>query len=59
MSHLRKLTMEGALRRYGPRNSNRQAYEQIEHELKMIEELGFPAIPRRLRHRQVRRDNRI
>ena len=42
MSHLRKLTMEGALRRYGPRNSNRQAYDQIEHELKMIEELGFP-----------------
>ena len=42
MSHLRKLTMEGALVRYGPRNSNRQAYDQIEHELKMIEELGFP-----------------
>ncbi|WP_430779849.1 error-prone DNA polymerase [Actinoplanes sp. G11-F43] len=39
MSWLRELTMEGARQRYG---DNPRAYEQIEYELRMIEELGFP-----------------
>jgi error-prone DNA polymerase len=45
MSYLRKLAMEGALKRYGPRNKNklsRKAYPRIEHELQVIEELNFP-----------------
>ncbi|TCO65488.1 error-prone DNA polymerase [Actinocrispum wychmicini] len=41
-TYLRELTYEGAARRYGPREENRKAYEQIEHELKVIEDLGFP-----------------
>ena len=41
MSWLRHLTMAGALRRYGPPQANRRAYDQLEHELRMIEELGF------------------
>ncbi|BAL86722.1 putative DNA polymerase III alpha subunit [Actinoplanes missouriensis 431] len=40
MSWLRELTMRGARERYG--TDNRRAYEQLEYELKMIEELGFP-----------------
>ncbi|WP_329102502.1 error-prone DNA polymerase [Micromonospora sp. NBC_01699] len=42
MSWLRQLTMDGALERYGPREAHPGAYEQLEHELKMIDELGFP-----------------
>jgi error-prone DNA polymerase len=44
MSHLRRLTEEGATRRYGPRHAPRlaRAWEQIDHELAMIEQLGFP-----------------
>ncbi len=44
MSFLRQLTMEGALERYGPPESERieGAYAQIEHELAVIEQLGFP-----------------
>jgi error-prone DNA polymerase len=41
---LRQLTMEGALRRYGPPGGERVpgAYLQIERELATITELGFP-----------------
>jgi len=42
MSWLRHLTMEGALRRYGPREAAPQEYHQLDYELKMIDELGFP-----------------
>src|SRR3954447_22874846 len=44
MQHLRRLTEEGATRRYGPRSSPRlaKAYPQIDHELDLIETLGFP-----------------
>src|SRR5246500_5722970 len=44
MSWLRELTWRGALRRYGPREHERApgAYAQLEHELAMIEHLGFP-----------------
>ena len=42
MSWLRQLTMDGALDRYGPRQAHPTAYQQLDHELKMIEELGFP-----------------
>ena len=44
MQLLRRLTEQGALRRYGPRESERipGAYAQIEHELDLIETLGFP-----------------
>ncbi|GAB3811274.1 hypothetical protein GCM10027605_51040 [Micromonospora zhanjiangensis] len=42
MSWLRELTMRGALERYGPREAHPQAYRQLDHELRMIEELGFP-----------------
>ncbi|MFC6020431.1 error-prone DNA polymerase [Plantactinospora solaniradicis] len=42
MSWLRKLTMDGALQRYGPPAAHPDAYRQLEHELKMIEALGFP-----------------
>ncbi|MEV4317483.1 error-prone DNA polymerase [Actinocrispum sp. NPDC049592] len=41
-SYLRELTYAGAAQRYGPRERNPRAYEQIAHELKVIEELGFP-----------------
>ena len=43
-SWLRHLTMEGALRRYGPREAERikGAYAQIDHELHLIEQLNFP-----------------
>ncbi|MFC7532692.1 error-prone DNA polymerase [Actinoplanes sp. GCM10030250] len=40
MSWLRELTMDGARKRYG--EDNPKAYAQIEKELRMIEELGFP-----------------
>ncbi|MCX5044445.1 error-prone DNA polymerase, partial [Aldersonia sp. NBC_00410] len=41
-SWLRELTERGARRRYGPSEENPQAYRQLEHELKVIAELGFP-----------------
>ncbi len=40
MSFLRELTEQGAKERYGPRPGT--AYQQIDHELGMIEQLGFP-----------------
>ncbi|GID32060.1 error-prone DNA polymerase [Paractinoplanes brasiliensis] len=42
MTWLRELTMRGARDRYGPPEAHPRAYEQIEYELRMIEELGFP-----------------
>jgi error-prone DNA polymerase len=39
MSWLRELTMQGAGERY---RDNPRAYEQLDYELRMIEELGFP-----------------
>ncbi|MFI5933386.1 error-prone DNA polymerase [Actinoplanes sp. NPDC051494] len=42
MSLLRELTMRGARERYGPPQAHPRAYEQLEHELRMIEELNFP-----------------
>ena len=44
MGYLRRLTEEGAIRRYGTRHAPRQprAWEQIDHELAVIEQLGFP-----------------
>ena len=41
-SWLRHLVMTGARNRYGPPERARRAYEQIEHELKIIEQLTFP-----------------
>ena len=44
MSWLRKITEQGALNRYGPRGNEKVpgAYKQIDHELLMIDQLGFP-----------------
>jgi error-prone DNA polymerase len=44
MTWLRQLAYEGAERRYGPRAAARVAgaWAQIDHELEMIEALGFP-----------------
>ena len=42
MSWLRTLTYDGAEQRYGPRATNYEAYKQIDHELDVIERLGFP-----------------
>ena len=44
MSWLRELTRRGARRRYGPESSERVlgAYVQLDRELDMIDELGFP-----------------
>jgi error-prone DNA polymerase len=42
MSWLRKLTYDGAARRYGTRAEHPAAYRQIDHELGMIEQLEFP-----------------
>jgi error-prone DNA polymerase len=44
MSWLRKLTMDGAHKRYGPPEAERVggAYKQLAHELDMIERLGYP-----------------
>jgi error-prone DNA polymerase len=44
MSWLRKLTSDGARRRYGPRGRERVAgaYAQIDRELAVIDKLGFP-----------------
>ncbi|GLZ30392.1 error-prone DNA polymerase [Lentzea sp. NBRC 105346] len=41
-SHLRQLTYRGAAVRYGTPAENPAAYRQIEHELRVIEQLGFP-----------------
>ncbi|RKT57642.1 error-prone DNA polymerase [Saccharothrix australiensis] len=41
-SHLRALAHAGAARRYGAPEENPEAYRQVEHELRIIEELGFP-----------------
>ena len=44
MTWLRELASRGATRRYGPRHAERTpgAWRQIDHELDMIEQLGFP-----------------
>ena len=43
MSYLRELAYQGAAERYGPRTERTErAYRQIEHELAIIAELGFP-----------------
>ncbi len=44
MSWLRVLTDKGAVGRYGPREAERVAgaYAQIDHELALIDQLGFP-----------------
>jgi error-prone DNA polymerase len=44
MTWLRELVTRGATRRYGPRHAERTpgAWRQIDHELAMIEQLGFP-----------------
>ncbi|HVE63605.1 MAG TPA: error-prone DNA polymerase, partial [Mycobacteriales bacterium] len=44
MTFLREITERGAMQRYGPRHAPRvtRAYEQIDHELALIEQLGFP-----------------
>ncbi|MGV7377657.1 hypothetical protein PJK48_30180, partial [Mycobacterium kansasii] len=41
-SWLRHLVMAGAAERYGPVESATKAYAQIEHELRIIEQLKFP-----------------
>ncbi|MEU4385882.1 error-prone DNA polymerase [Promicromonospora sp. NPDC023805] len=41
-SWLHELTYRGATRRYGSRESNRKAWKQIDHELKVITDLKFP-----------------
>ncbi|MDQ1731585.1 MAG: error-prone polymerase [Pseudonocardiales bacterium] len=43
MSYLRELAYRGAADRYGPRGPDTErAYQQIEHELRIIAQLGFP-----------------
>jgi hypothetical protein len=43
MAYLRELTYAGAARRYGPRGPDTQtAYTVLEHELGIIDQLGFP-----------------
>jgi error-prone DNA polymerase len=42
VAFLRERTYEGAAQRYGPPQAYPEAYERIEHELKMIEQLEFP-----------------
>jgi DNA polymerase-3 subunit alpha len=42
VSYLRNLVEHGAGERYG-RNPDQEVWERIEHELKIIEEMGFPA----------------
>ncbi|HET6878469.1 MAG TPA: error-prone DNA polymerase, partial [Jatrophihabitans sp.] len=42
MSYLRQLTYEGAARRFAGKPHEQRAYEMIEHELAIIEELHFP-----------------
>jgi error-prone DNA polymerase len=42
MQFLRHITYEGAQRRYGSREESPKAFAQIEHELDLIQSLGFP-----------------
>ncbi|WIY06507.1 error-prone DNA polymerase [Amycolatopsis mongoliensis] len=42
MSFLTELTWRGAGKRYGSREENPKAYAQLDHELAIIEKLGFP-----------------
>jgi DNA polymerase-3 subunit alpha len=42
VSYLRKLVDEGARERYGP-DPGPEVWDRVEHELKIIEEMGFPA----------------
>ncbi|WNV90781.1 error-prone DNA polymerase [Umezawaea sp. Da 62-37] len=42
ITHLRELTRAGAARRYFSIGENPKAFQQVEHELRVIEELGFP-----------------
>ncbi|MEV6643646.1 error-prone DNA polymerase [Amycolatopsis sp. NPDC051371] len=42
MSFLGELTWRGAAKRYGSREENPKAYAQLDHELAIIEKLGFP-----------------
>ncbi|MEA2900590.1 MAG: error-prone polymerase, partial [Actinomycetota bacterium] len=42
MSFLIELTRRGAAKRYGPREEHPKAYAQLDHELDVIEKLGFP-----------------
>ena len=42
MAYLRRLVTQGAHRRYGPREQNPRAWDQVDHELDVIETLGFP-----------------
>jgi error-prone DNA polymerase len=45
ISYLKELTWQGAHKRYGPRDTDelsKKAYDRIEHELRVIEELKFP-----------------
>jgi error-prone DNA polymerase len=42
MTYLRQLVYDGARTRYGHRDDNPHAYEVLEHELTIIEELNFP-----------------
>src|SRR5262245_21996775 len=42
MAYLRRLVTQGAQRRYGPRQQNPRAWHQVDHELDVIEALGFP-----------------
>ncbi|MCB1255971.1 MAG: error-prone DNA polymerase [Microthrixaceae bacterium] len=44
MEYLRHLAHQGAVKRYGPRHAERigGAWRQIDHELDLIESLGFP-----------------
>ncbi len=42
MSFLAELTRAGAATRYGSRAENPRAYAQLEHELDVIKQLGFP-----------------
>ncbi|WP_158881067.1 error-prone DNA polymerase [Amycolatopsis anabasis] len=39
---LRETTYRGAAERYGSREENPEAYRQLDHELEIIEKLGFP-----------------
>lgn len=41
-SWLRHLTYLGARKHYGPRDSYPAAWQQIDHELQIVEQLGFP-----------------
>jgi error-prone DNA polymerase len=42
MAYLRRLAVDGARRRYGERSENAEAWEVIDHELDVIEHLGYP-----------------